>query len=265
MNENYARDLQKSLQTDTGAPLFSPQILNYEQSAGQEGDVFSKLYDQGKHKDMRSKDNYNKYLEEIHKLAEVKLTNDKTDELNQKMKRDSYRKIFEKLDQEGTGVLRYDIKVETVIKANFNDTVCRYLTPIVEGMRSQNETLNLEEFSATLDHLFSSLSIDEKRNFINNLRERKKPVELNTFTFTPQINEKTKKVLTHSKKYSKDVFERNDEFVKNKRQYLSSKKEERLKEELNSKLIINALGCTFKPKINTKGIPVKKVVREDNI
>jgi hypothetical protein len=233
MNENYAKSLQKSLQTETGAPLFTPQILNYEITPNNV-DISNKLYHQVKDKDIRSKKNNNKCLEDIKQLRETKLTSGKTDELNQKMKKEGYRKIFEKLDYNNTSLLCYEENIEHIIKASFNESLCRYLLPIVEGMKSQNETLSFEEFSATLDHLCSNLSVDERRSFINELRERKKQVEAPIFTFSPEINDKTKKVFSHSKRYSQDLLERNDEFVKNKHQFLSSKKEEQMKEELNS-------------------------------
>jgi hypothetical protein len=241
MNENYARDIEKSLQTETGAPLFTPQILHYESTAQHlNSDVFTKLYDLSKFRDMKSKDNLNKHLEEIQRLAEAKLMTDKTEEINNRLKKDSYIKLFEKLDYDNDSIIKYDNKLEQIIKENFNETVGRYLAPIVECLKNQDETLNVEEFSVTMDQIFSNLSVNEKRSFINNLRERKKPVEdRNNFTFTPQISEKTRKVFSSSKKYSKDLIARNEEFVKQKNQFLSSKKEEKIKEELNCNFFIN--------------------------
>jgi hypothetical protein len=241
MNENYLRDMERSLQTETGAPLFTPQINNYETNNNQEVDIFKKLYDQRKFKDMKSQDNYNKYVDEINKLAEIKLTSDKTDHLYEKMKKECYFKLFEKLDYDQDSIIKYDENLEKIVKENYNEAVSRYLAPIIEELKNQDETLTFDEFTIAMDQIFSILNVEERRTFISNLRERKKVPSQNDnkFTFSPQINNKTQKVFSHSKKYSKDLYERNQDFIKNKTQYVTSKKEEKINAEIASKILFN--------------------------
>lgn len=96
----------------------------------------------------------------------------KTDRIVKKLKFKSYKRIFEKLNPDSTGVIS-SYTVQQLSNNNFKEYILIY--PIIEEMNIMKETLNFQEFYDAMEILMKFLTVSEKNSIL--LPEKEKIVE----------------------------------------------------------------------------------------
>jgi len=96
----------------------------------------------------------------------------KSEIIVKKLKLKSYKRIFEKLNPDSTGVIS-SCTVQEVSENDFKEYILIY--PIIEEMNIMKETLNFQEFYDAMEILMKFLTVSEKNSII--LPEKEKNVE----------------------------------------------------------------------------------------
>ena len=199
MNDNYDKDIKKSLMKDDGTPLFKPTILTSHESYSSGRQIFDKLYDGYKTKIQKEQMMVEKYIEDVKKTSDSKLASDKTNKINEKLKKIAFEKLFERLNVNNDETIQYSDKFEEAINSLNSPEIENYLNPLITELREQKETLNKKEFFLAMDHLFELLNVCQRRLVVEFFNEEKKEKQnikkqlLNTkYSFRPKINNDSK-------------------------------------------------------------------------
>ena len=78
-------------------------------------------------------------------------TGNTTDSIFIKLKELSFKKIFNRLDSDGTGIISsFNIDFKSL-----NNQIYQIFKPIIDELRTQEESLNFEEFICASEKLFN--------------------------------------------------------------------------------------------------------------
>lgn len=250
-NENYQKDLKGSLfDNKTGQRLFHPSISETIDTSAhrQDMDLFSFLHEEQKMKQeklMEREQIKQKYHAEV---SNVKHTTHRTDEINKLLKEDCYANLFNILDHNDDGVIECNEDFARNAEEKLKDKkLFDLFKPIFSELKEHEESLSREEFYLALDELFKVLNVSERRRILNwyvelkraeSLSRKRNIGETNEFTFHPHISDKSHLYFNHSKRYSKNFLDRNEEFLNTKDAYKQEKSKEKVQKELEGILVI---------------------------
>lgn len=191
MNDKYEKSHQKALQTKEGAPLFQPQISQYNNNLNQDKrNVFDKLYNYHKFKKEKEKQNQTILDNEIHRLSESRLSSSRSNQLYDDLKSKAFNQLFELINEDEK--VSYNEELEKNLKI-INKEIFINMSPLLEELKEQNESLNREEFILAMHHLYEMLSIADRRTFLDFFTKKEAKSEFNeNFTFHPKINSNSK-------------------------------------------------------------------------
>ena len=246
-NENYQKEVEEANKdSKTGQKLFTPRISKRDQERGPRN-VFIDLYEENKKLTQVKKETQEKKEEEISKLANSKKATDKMDEIVSTIKFECFLKLFQILDTDDDNSVSYNEHFLLALEKNLNSEIRGILEPLLNEFSLHNETLNKEEFVLALDQLYNVLNVDQKRKLVNwyvqdvkreNSPRKRRSLEQTMdyrFSFRPSISESSNKLYINSQRFSKDLLERNNEFLKKRESYIQEKNEEKFNSEIKGK------------------------------
>jgi hypothetical protein len=249
-NENYQKDIENSSKdSKTGQKFFSPQtrsraIKNKETSTVR--NVFINLYEDTKRQSISRKETREKYDEEMKNLANSKKASLKMEEINNNNKYECFLSLFKIFDTDEDNLIANNDDFQKSFQS-LEEWLQVILQPLIEEFSSQPEALNREEFVMALDQLYKAVSVGERRKLIdwyvkkvkreNSPRKRRllEAENSNNFSFQPKISDASHKVFKDSQRYSKNVFERNSDYLKRRETFLAEKNEEKIENETKGK------------------------------
>ena len=169
------------------------------------------------------------------------------DEIVSTIKFECFLKLFQILDTDDDNSVSYNEHFLLALEKNLNSEIRGILEPLLNEFSLHNETLNKEEFVLALDQLYNVLNVDQKRKLVNwyvqdvkreNSPRKRRSLEQTMdyrFSFRPSISESSNKLYINSQRFSKDLLERNNEFLKKRESYIQEKNEEKFNSEIKGK------------------------------
>lgn len=253
-NENYFNELQNSLKdSKTGQFLFQPSVKrtvsSIEPDMSNKGSIFIDLYEETKRIDLNKKEKQQKYEEELNQLASSKKATQQIEEIHNKNKEECFNTLFQLLDFNQEGMLRYSEDFQRNIQTFLHPVIRHIIDPLINELSIHQEELNYEEFILAINQLYQVVSVDEKRKLVNwyvdNIKRqnspRKKRASFNKscdFAFKPVISESSEQIFQKSGKIVKNFAQRNLEFIKKKENFINEKKIEKIENEFKGKLML---------------------------
>jgi hypothetical protein len=109
-------------------------------------DVFTKNYDY----DLKYRSNREELAKQIYDDKPRKITNDGTDKILNQWQTNTFSKIFSQLDSDQDNIIScYNVNTSALSKE-----LNQIISPIVQEMKQENETLTQEEFVKAMYHLY---------------------------------------------------------------------------------------------------------------
>lgn len=249
-NENYQNELEEATKdSKTGQRLFTPRISKRENESKGPRNVFIDLYEENKKLTQDKKEMQEKKKDEINKLANSKKATEKMEEIVSTIKFECFLKLFQILDTDEDNSVSYNENFLVALEKNLSQEIRNILEPLLNEFSLHNETLNKEEFVLALDQLYNVLNVDQKRKLVNwyvkdikreNSPRKRRSIETTMdyrFSFRPSISESSHRLYVNSQRFSKDLLERNKEFIKKRESYIQEKNEEKISTEIKGKKI----------------------------
>lgn len=229
----------------TGQKFFTPSISipsTIDSIAHRnEMDLFSFLHEEKRTKAEKLMELEQVGLRKIQENSKIKLSNQKTDEINKLLKEDCYANLFEVLDHNRDGVIECSDEFMKNALEKMDKDILDLFKPIFNELKEQEESLTLEEFYLALDELFKSLSVQQQRKILNWYVDRKRInsisrkrviVDISNFTFKPFISERSHSYFSMSKRYARDFIDRNNDLLASRFLYYKEKSQEKLIKEI---------------------------------
>lgn len=234
----------------TGQRLFSPVISEKESNTSPNRNVFDALYNENFKIKQQKAMKVEKFKRESVKMANKSKASDATNDIYKNMKLESYQMIFNLLHEDN--VIKYHEGLEKKIQETLPFEVISSIQPIFIELKNQNESLNIEEFFLAMDHIYQQLTVIDRRKltewYIRNKRsssprkkrnENSKQIEASRFSFKPSITTTSEIIFQNSKKYSKDLYQRNIDFIKAKEIYHNDMYNDKIEAEIKGTTIFN--------------------------
>lgn len=184
-------------------------------------------------------------LKRILENGQIKLSNEKTDEINKLLKEDCWAKLFEILDHNNDGVVECNDSSTKNVLENIDKDILDLLKPIFDELGEHEESLIREEFYLALDELFKILSVEQRRNVLNWYIEKKRVdsisrrriiVDASNFTFKPFISERSNRYFSLSNRHEGDFIDRNHDLLTSRKLHFTEKSKEKMVKEMEGNL-----------------------------
>jgi hypothetical protein len=194
----------------------------------------TKFFDNKKQKEEKIKEN-------IENLTKTKKVSHNSEEINNKNKKECFDHLFNLLKDGEDNLIRYNPELETKLETNFKPEMRTILEPVVAELKEDKYFLNKDEFLLVIEQLYMMLNVDEKRRFIDwyvksderSIRKRKHSLNNENFmTFQPKVREKSHRVFEKCERYSKDLLERNNDFIKKRQSFMETEQQNKFAKEV---------------------------------
>lgn len=214
--------------------------MKTEASHRQEMDLFSFLHEEKKMKYEKLIESEQANLKRIVDNSKLKLSNEKTDEINKLLKEDCYANLFNILDHNNDGVIECNEDFLKNAEKFLEKSLLDLFNPIFAELKEHDESLSREEFYLALDELFKVLTVQQRRSILNWYVDRKRVdsisrtrllVDRSNFTFQPFVGENSHSYFSISKRYSKDFLSRNNELLNARDSFYKEKSLEKFQKE----------------------------------
>jgi len=203
-------------------------------------DLFSFLHEEKKMKYEKLIESEQANLKRIVDNSKLKLSNEKTDEINKLLKEDCYANLFNILDHNNDGVIECNEDFLKNAEKFLEKSLLDLFNPIFAELKEHDESLSREEFYLALDELFKVLTVQQRRSILNWYVDRKRVdsisrtrllVDRSNFTFQPFVGENSHSYFSISKRYSKDFLSRNNELLNARDSFYKEKSLEKFQKE----------------------------------
>jgi hypothetical protein len=121
------------------------------------------LYNQWKQRRIKEIEDQERYNQEVYLMSNISHTDSKSKEISNDLVKKIFTKIFSLL------LLGVEGNIITGSNHNINSLpqkIIGLITPLLNELKEQNETLTLEEFILACHHIYAYLPFDEKQ-FLN--------------------------------------------------------------------------------------------------
>ncbi len=175
---------------ETGQRLFHPTVNKYR-LAKRNVTVYNNLYSCAEKSKIKKEELVQQIIRNEKDISEFK-ANEKSEDLISKHKVIAFKKIFKILDKDRDNKIS-QLNLGT---KNLPKKIQKIISPIVDELKEENETLNQDEFVIACERLFEMLDyVDKKEIYSFSLENNKKRNTIETmFSFKPKINENSKKI-----------------------------------------------------------------------
>jgi hypothetical protein len=244
----------------TNKPLFTPDLKETESKYTKPRptspkELVSKLHTEGNDINMRRKTLLDENINQIKQISEKVVTSPKSKNLNEKNKSELFRKIFQILDYNDDGIIRYDEDFDEAMR-NVPPHIAEILQPLFDEFRENKEILTLKEFIVSCGRLYNILDYYERSQLFQYIFYVKKlqssrtfkkneefEVEKKNFSYQPAINDGCKKLFNKSEKYTGTTFlERNSQYLETRKRVIQ--------EGLDKQIATEKIGKTKLVKLN---------------
>jgi len=243
-NEKFVKEKeQANLDSKTGLPFYKPSIHYTKNTANIHRNVFIDLYEEKTKFFEIIKEKQEKIKESIENLTKIKKVSHNSEEINQKNKKECFENMFNLLKDSEENLIRYNPVLEKKLE-NLKPGVRTILEPVVSELKEDKYFLNREEFLLVIEQLYTMLNVEERRRLIDwyvkgderSVRTRKHSLNNDNFlTFQPKVREKSHRIFEKSERYSKNLIERNKEFLKKKQDFMETEKQNKMAKEIECK------------------------------
>lgn len=158
LTRNRLKNNNSELDLKTGKPFYHPQIGRppKNRSRSKAESIGEYLYNITKRKMKRSTEDENSLQ------SSVSFTQDKSNQLIEKMRKTCFTNIFNKLDSDRDGIISQQcIDINELPKG-----ILKIYDPVLSEMNYMNCTLNLKEFISASSRLFKELTILQKNELM---------------------------------------------------------------------------------------------------
>ena len=192
--------VENPFDTHTGQKFFSPCInSNYKRDEKYNQQEYLNILYYDFEKNMQKKKQLAKELQALECPNNESYTNLLSNDIFEHKKLNSIKKIFKILDKDQDGIIsKYSINTKGLDK-----NILKILSPIIEELKEENESLSEKEFVIACMRLYDMLCYTDKKEIVNfgiQYKPKKKYWE-QQFSFKPKINK------YHFSIYRKDEIE----------------------------------------------------------
>ena len=156
----------------TGQVLFKPcTYSNYPKR----DNTFDFLYEQGLSQKVKREYQEEENYKHFESLSNVKKVSPNSEALVEMRQEKIVKELFEMLNIEGDGSLKYSEAMRKKLNDNFSEKFCEFFTTyLIEDLKSTNETLTLEEFAVAMEQLYGHMTFEIKEELTNLIKKKKK-------------------------------------------------------------------------------------------
>ncbi|OMJ70213.1 hypothetical protein SteCoe_31869 [Stentor coeruleus] len=216
--EKLRKQIKGDFDKDTGQKFFTPVTGRKPNNGRGERPIWDELYSMHSTIKEKIEEKKNQESEKFYTQA-----SESSCKLYENFKSHKFEALFRKLDSDRDGMISLDF-----IDLDAIDTQAAIiLTPILEDLDKKQGKMGLEEFMNKIDVLYTKITPQDRMVLIKNDTQHVKE-----FTFTPVINEKSKKIAAGCLKEGTSVYERN--FVAGEIKNLKIKKNLKVQEMMKN-------------------------------
>jgi len=152
VKRSKVKEDESKVDLKTGRPLYRPQVGRAPKNRLKRKSIGDHLYD------LRKK----KSIDENITSSTSSFTQEKSNQLVEKLRTDCFRMIFSKLDGDKDGIIS-----QTAINTqSIPESINKMYLPVIQEMNYMNCTLNMQEFIDASNCLFKELTIKQKHEFL---------------------------------------------------------------------------------------------------
>lgn len=179
-NDELRKCFTNSKYDEKGNELFKPKLVSNQYNSNKETiSIFDKNYSYYKKYDFNKKQLYKKFYKENDKNNNRICSKEKTDKLLNDLYVKTFTRLFKDLDSDQDDLIT-SLNINT---SNVPKPILKIITPILNELKDDNQTLNCEEFILVMIRFFEDISFVDRQRVINFYKNKERTNHDRDFSF----------------------------------------------------------------------------------